>query len=116
MGNVFGARFSGLTGFLSCMLNDTTGLGCGLVQAVGSILTNRHTYTENQQCGNPCNFKCLHRFSFSFTANSLSNIYFVSDRLHDLAHLHGIAVSDFLKKERVDPWQSLSLRRISVSL
>ena len=45
--NVFDARIRGLSGFLSCMLSDMTGLGCSFVHAVGGILTNRHTYTEN---------------------------------------------------------------------
>jgi hypothetical protein len=42
MANVFGARLRGLADFLSCMLNDMTGLGCSFVHAVGSILTNLH--------------------------------------------------------------------------
>src|SRR4029453_10640190 len=52
--NVFGTRLRGLADFLSRMLNDVTGLGCSFVRVVGSILANRHTYAENQQCGNPC--------------------------------------------------------------
>jgi hypothetical protein len=55
MTNVFGAPLRGLADFRSRMPNDMTGLGCGFVHVVGSILANRHTYAENQQCGNPCN-------------------------------------------------------------
>jgi hypothetical protein len=48
MANVFGARLRGLADFLSCMLNDMTGLGCSFVRVVCSILANRHTDAENQ--------------------------------------------------------------------
>jgi hypothetical protein len=55
MAYVFGACLRGLADFLGCMLNDIAGLGCSFVRVVGSILANRHTYAENQQCGNSCN-------------------------------------------------------------
>jgi hypothetical protein len=55
MANVCRARLRGLADFLSRMLNDMTGFGCSFVHVVGSILANRNSYTENQQCGNPSN-------------------------------------------------------------
>jgi hypothetical protein len=70
MANVLNTGLCAFADFLSSMLNDMTGLGCSFVHILGGILSNRYSYTENQQCGNPCNFQCFHRFSFSFATIS----------------------------------------------
>jgi hypothetical protein len=75
MTDAFGTPLRGRADFLNRMFNGMTSLGGSFVHAVAGILTNRGPYTEDQQYGNPSDSKCLHRFSFSFTAISLSNIY-----------------------------------------
>jgi hypothetical protein len=56
MANVFNTGLCAFANFLSSMFTDMTGLGCSFVHILDGILSNRYSYTENQQCGNPCNF------------------------------------------------------------
>jgi hypothetical protein len=48
MAKPFGGTLRHCADFLSRMLNDMAGLGCSFVYVVGSILSNRDTYTEDK--------------------------------------------------------------------